>query len=430
MDDARPRDVKALLSEPMTAELAAKVAIVNSPQVQAEFERLGVARAAWVSAVRLPNPSVSGALVYGIDPSPEVDLDASINLTAILQLASRNGVADAQLQATAADVANSVVAIAYAAKRVFIEYQVAHLELSLRETITESWLASSGMAKQLYELGNVPQLRSANEQAFYEEMRVQQARASARVKAAREQVNANLGLWGQAGADWTIAATALPAPQTIAEANELVRDLETKAVGQSLGLAASRLRYEAAAKQTNLARFAGWFPEVHAGVRVARQQPEGEGVQWGAGPMIELGVPLFYQGQGESGAALAEMRRQSALIGDIAIRTRSASRAAIARLKTSAQMALHYRERILPLRGQVVEQTQLQYNAMSIGVFELLQAKNMEIAAHLAYLDIVKDYSMVRLDVEQLLAGGLSSVGAAESPTPTMATGAGSVSHD
>jgi outer membrane protein, heavy metal efflux system len=430
-DGAPTQQVQSLLARPLTAEQVGKIAVLNSPRLQAEFEKLGVARAQWVSALQLPNPVVGAALVYGIDDSPELDLDASMNVTGLLQLASRSGVMSAQLQATVQAIAHSALEIAFDARRAFVEYQVAVAELDLRETITASWSASAGMATQLFELGNVPELRRVNEQAFYEEMRVQQARASARVKAAREHVNARLGLWGMAGAQWTVDKELLPAPQTEADIASLVRDLESQAIAQSLGLAASRLRYEAAAKQANLIRFAGWFPQVHAGVRVARQQPDGEGVQWGAGPLVEVGVPLFYQGQGESGAALAEMRRQEALIDDIAIRTRSASRSATARLKTAAQMATHYREHILPLRGQVVEQTQLQYNAMSVGVFELLQAKNMEIGAHLSYLDIVKDYSLARLDVEQLLAGGLASAdGLQPQATPSISGVASSVAHD
>lgn len=410
VDGDQTERVKVLLAKPLTAESAGELAVLNSPRLQAEFEKLGVARAEWVGAVRLPNPSVSGALVYGIDPSPEIDLDASINVTALLQLASRNGVASAHLQATVQEVANDALQLAFEARRAFVEYQIASAELSLRETITSAWSASAAMAQQLFELGNTTELRSANEQAFYEEMRVQQARASARVKAARERLNAHLGLWGKAGAEWTVAKDRLPEPLTEEQTETLVRGLEASAVRHSLPLAAAKLRYEAAAKQANLARFEGWFPQIHGGVRVARQQPEGEGVQWGAGPMVEVGVPLFYQGQGESNRALASMRQQAAQLDDIAIRTRSVCRAAIARLKTAAQMANHYRERVLPLRGQVVEQTQLQYNAMTVGVFELLQAKNLEISAHLAYLDIVKEYALSKLEVEQLLAGGLPSL--------------------
>lgn len=423
-------ELRGLLAQPLNAERAGKIAIVNSPRLQAEFEKLGVARAAWVAALQLPNPQVGAALVYGIDDSPEVDIDASLNVTGLFLLASRSGVAGAQMEAAVREVAGAALDVAFDARRAFVDYQIAAAELALRETISQSWFASAEMAKRLFELGNVAELRSVNERAFYEEMRVQQARAEAKVEAAREQLNAALGLWGEEGAKWTAVAPTPPSPASIAEVSELTADLEARAVEASLSLSASRLRYQAFAKQANLTRFAGWFPQVHAGVRAARQKEDGEPAKWGAGPMVELGVPLFYHGQGETIAALAEMRRQEANLDDIAIRTRSASRAAIARLGTTAKMATHYRDVILPLRGQVVEQTQLQYNAMSIGVFELLQAKNMEISAHLAYLDVMREYWMLRLDVDQLLAGGLR-VGPTAPAAAAMPSGAApAAGHD
>src|SRR5690606_17892046 len=136
------------------------------------------------------------------------------------------------------------------------------------------------MAKRLFELGNVTEMRSVGERAFYEEMRVQQARADAKVKAAREQLNAVLGLWGEAGAKWT--AVAPTPPQSFEEFGEKLDNLEARAVEASLALSASRLRYQAFAKQANLTRFAGWFPQIHAGVRVARQKDDGEAAKWGA----------------------------------------------------------------------------------------------------------------------------------------------------
>lgn len=423
------REVTALLSQPMTAESAGKIAVLNSPRLQAEFERLGVARAAWVSALRVPNPAVGAALVYGIHDSPELDLDASMNITGLLMLPAQSGVAGAHVEAAVREVASAAVGIAFDARRAFVEYQIAVAELSLRETVTQSWFASAEMAKRLFELGNVPELRTVNERAFYEEMRVQQARADAKVKAARERLNAALGLWGLAGAQWTAVPPEPPAPESLAEVSRLTSDLEVRAVDASLGLGAARLRYQAFAKQANLTRFAGWFPQVHAGVRVAREKDDGEPARWGVGPAVELGVPLFYQGQGETAGAIAEMRRMEATLDDVAIRTRSASRETLARLETTVKMATHYRDVILPLRGRVVEQTQLQYNAMSVGVFELLQAKNMEIQAHLTYLDVLRDYWTLRLDVEQLLAGGLPAAGAI-SVAPATSMQPAAAAHD
>ncbi|MGD9713836.1 MAG: TolC family protein, partial [Thermomicrobiales bacterium] len=66
-----------------------------------------------------------------------------------------------------------------------------------------------------------------------------------------------------------------------------------------------------------------------------------------------------------------------------------------------------YRRVVLPLRSRIVERTQLQYNAMQVGVIQLLQAKQAQIDAGRAYLETVKDYWMARAGLEGALGGAL-----------------------
>jgi hypothetical protein len=81
------------------------------------------------------------------------------------------------------------------------------------------------------------------------------------------------------------------------------------------------------------------------------------------------------------------------------------------------------RETLLPLGHKVVSQTLLEYNAMSAGLFQLLQAKRDQIAAAESYVALVHDYWILRSDVEQLLAGRLTESSAVQtSPGDTPAT--------
>jgi outer membrane protein, heavy metal efflux system len=72
------------------------------------------------------------------------------------------------------------------------------------------------------------------------------------------------------------------------------------------------------------------------------------------------------------------------------------------------------RDVVLPLRQKVVEETQLQYNAMLVGVFQLLQAKREQIAAGATYIDHLREYWTARSNVEQLLAGRMAEASARE----------------
>ena len=64
---------------------------------------------------------------------------------------------------------------------------------------------------------------------------------------------------------------------------------------------------------------------------------------------------------------------------------------------------------MLPLRERIVRETQLHYNAMQVGVFELLRAREQQIQAAIAYVDALLDYWLARTDLEQLMSGRVPS---------------------
>jgi outer membrane protein, heavy metal efflux system len=60
---------------------------------------------------------------------------------------------------------------------------------------------------------------------------------------------------------------------------------------------------------------------------------------------------------------------------------------------------------ILPLRERITNETQLQYNAMQIGLFELLRARERQIDGGREYLRALYDYWSAQATIEQLLRG-------------------------
>ena len=236
-----------------------------------------------------------------------------------------------------------------------------------------------------------------NERSLYEESRVAFVRAEATLAGQREHLTALMGLWGRRG-NWTADAR-LPDPAPLPL---WLNDLEGRALSRSLDLQILRHRVEASAKRANLSTLRGWVPELRGGVSAERDQ---EG--WGIGPAASLELPLFYQGQGQTGVALAEMRRDRKMYGETAVRIRAAARTAAVGLKAAADSADYYKRVLLPLRQRILNDTQLEYNAMSVGVFQLLQAKRDQIETARAYVDLLREYWRLRAEVEQLEAGRL-----------------------
>jgi outer membrane protein TolC len=394
---------KALLAKPLDAGSAVQIALLNNQGLQAAFEELGVARARYVQALQLPNPTLDGALRYrgGDSDEPSIEVEALIDISQLFFLAFRGGVANAEAEAAKASVAGRVLDLALQTRVAFYGYQAAEQTLELRRSILVALRASFEAAQNLHTAGNITDLSYANEQALYEESRVAYTRAEATLRAAREELSALLGLWGKDG-DWT----AEPRLADELLTDESLPSMEGQAIERSLDLEIIRRRFEAAARGANVARARGWMPELRGGVAAEREEG-----QWGIGPAVAIEVPLFYQGQGEAGVALAQMRQEQKFYSDAAVRIRATSRSVAARLQLAAKSATYYKSVLLPLRERIVKETQLQYNAMSLGIFQLLQAKRDQIETARTYVEVLREYWVLRAEADQLLAGRLPRQG-------------------
>ena len=395
--------VQSLLMRPLTAESAAQIAVLNNRGVRAAFEEAGLARASLVQALRLPNPTAEAAMRFrGGDERPELELAAMIDLTDLLLLPVRGRAARAELDAAKLAVVGAILDLSFEARRAFYGYQAALETLELRRTVAQALNLSADTARRLRDAGNITELDLANEQAFYEESKLALQRAEVNAVTARERVNAVLGLWGR-GVAWQVTPR-LPEP---APAEIPLEALEARAVERSLDLALAKQRFAAAAQRANAASAGGWLPELKAGVSAERDE------EWGVGPAVELELPLFYQGQGEVGTAKSQMRREQNVYTDLSVRIRASARTSASRLSAAREAAAYYQKVLLPMKQKIVDETQLQFNAMSAGIFQLLQAKRDQVETAAAYVEQVREYWLARNDVEQLLSGRLAQEGLA-----------------
>jgi cobalt-zinc-cadmium efflux system outer membrane protein len=202
----------------------------------------------------------------------------------------------------------------------------------------------------------------------------------------------------------------------VAPSDVLTRDAESRAVRASIDLAMGQRQLDQARERESLARAEGWVPGLKAGVSAERGE---EG--WGIGPAAEVELPLFYQGQGETDSALAAARQQQRMLAHTAVAVRATARSLATRLSAAEQSLGFYERTVLPLRKRVLDQAQLQYNAMQIGVFQLLAAKREATVAEQKRLALLEEYWVARNELERLLAGKLGS----ERPSAALSAPAG-----
>jgi cobalt-zinc-cadmium efflux system outer membrane protein len=293
----------------------------------------------------------------------------------------------------------------------FYAHAAAEQTLDLRRTVAAATQASYELAQRIRKAGNSTALDLANERALHEQAKLDLAQAEAAALDTRERLNVLLGLWGT-NTSWTIRDR-LSDPPTDEPAGD---DIERRAVERSIDLAVARREIEAAARSLGIRRSFGLIPEAEAGV-AAEREPDGE---WAVGPAFSFPIPLFDQGTAATSKARAELERVRQRYVATAVEVRSVARAGRNRLLAARARADYFRRVIVPLRQEITRETQLQYNAMLVGAFQLLQAKQAEIEAGVEYIDALRDYWVARTQLEQVESGRTAQMADA-GPTMTSA---------
>ena len=398
LDAQVAQEVRALLQETLTVDGAVQVALLNNRRLQALYAELGVAQAEVVQAGLLKNPVFDGALRFPVAGGPvEPELTAALNFLDIFYLPLRKRVAEAQFADAKLQVTGVVLDFAATVQAAFYRHQANEQMLELLQTIVQALAASVEVARRLHAAGNITDLDLARERALVEEAKLSLRAAEIALRQSREHLNTLMGLWGTETA-WHTDRRLPDIPEQPLSFDEL----ESHALRQSLDLASARQRVIVAGEQAGVTRATALLPELSLGATGERRDGA-----WEVGPVLAFPIPLFDQGQARLGRAVAELRRVQQEYYALGVEIRAAARTVRERLQGAQDRALYYRDILLPLRERIVNDTQLQYNAMQLGVFELLRAREQQIQTAVAYVETLRDYWLACTDFGQLLSGRL-----------------------
>ncbi len=399
-DERAEAAVRALLKEELTAASAVQVALLNNPSIQTTYEKLGVTQADVVQAGLLRNPVFGLMARFPHDPPSKTNLEFQVaqDFLDLLMIPNRKALASEQFERVKQLVANEVVDLAAEVQRVY--YTVLGLrQLShLRRLVTDAASASFEMAGRIHAAGNISDLGLAMEQAQYERSRVALAQVETDRLTYRERLTRLMGLWGNQTA-WRLPDQLPAIPE-----DEIPLDrLESFAVTNRLDLAAARKEMEVVALALGIAMDLRWLGHVELGLSAER---DSDG-QWVTGPTLSLALPLFDQKQADLARLEAQLRESEHRFKAKAIEVRSEVRAARERLLGARETAAHYRKVLIPLEERIVALTLKEYNYMLAGVFQLLMAKQREYDAYQGYIEAVRDYWVMRAELERVLGGRL-----------------------
>jgi cobalt-zinc-cadmium efflux system outer membrane protein len=397
---------RSLLQRDLTQASAVEIALLNNPRLQATYERLGVAQADLVQAGLLRNPTLAASFHFPVShaATPAFSAVSGYEFSIVgefldlLLMPIRKRFARAEFERAKLEVASEVIEAVAQVRTAFYTVEAAQQMVEMRRTIAQAGEASAELAGRQHHAGNLSNLDLASEQATYAQARLDLARAEADLVANREQLNRLLGVWGR-DVEWKTAGTLAPLPD-----RELpLEHVESVAIDRRLDLKALRSQVEVAAASLSLTKHSRFVNAVSVG---GHYDKDPEGVSF-AGPNLELQLPIFDQGQAQVARLQAELRQTQRLLEAKSIEVRSEVRAARARLLASRATVSYYRETLLPLRERIVKLSQEQYNAMLVGVYQLLAAKQNEANAYREYIESLRDYWIARAELERAAGGAL-----------------------
>jgi len=254
--------------------------------------------------------------------------------------------------------------------------------------------------QKIHAAGNAPDLKLVEEQAAYSQSRIDVAMAEAAQREHREKLNRLLGLWG-GDTDWKLAGALPDIPATAPS----IHGLETLAVANRLDLAAARAELAGLVRALGLEKSFRFIGVLDFGVASSHDADSPAST----GPSARLELPLFNQGQPRIARAEAQLRMAQSRFEQLAVGIRSDVRELRDRMLSKRDMALFYRDDLLPTRRRILALTLLNYNAMLSGAFELFAAKREELDAEKSWIEARRDYWITRAELERAVGGDLDA---------------------
>jgi len=416
--DSAAARVKELLAQPLSAQAAVQIALLNNRGLQARYAALGIAEADLVQASRWSGPTLSFARLKRGD---EIEREASLffDVLGLISIPLSTKAQEQRFAAARHRAAEETLRLALDTRRAWLQAVAAQQATKYMEDVQLAAEASADLARRMAEVGNWPRLTRDREQAFYADATAQLARARQAQVAARERLTRLLGLWGDE-IGYVLPDRLPDLPGAVREGHEL----EVEALRKRLDVQAARRDAEGLAKSLELTKVTRYVDLFEIGA--LRNTETGQPVQ--RGWEVELRIPIFDFGGAR--AARAEYLYMQAVdrAADTAVRARSEVREAYGAYRTAFDLARHYRDEVVPLRKRISEEVLLRYNGMLSSVFELLADSRDAVASVNAYLGAQRDYWVADADLQMALTTGSPGAMGNETSAPA-ARGAAPAAH-
>jgi outer membrane protein TolC len=406
--------VAELLKQPLSADAAVQIALLNNRGLQAAFHELGIAEADVVQAGRLPNPGFSlGRSTQGDEVEREIGVH--VNLARLILMPTVQRIESRRFAQVQGAVTSQVLALAAETRKAWVQAVAADEGVRYTQLVQQAAEASAELARRMAQVGNWNKLQQAREQGFYADAALNLARAEQVQRSSRERLIRLMGLWG-AQLDFRLPERLPDLPAAPKE----WPNIEQTAMAQRLDVQAAKAGAEKMAQNLGLTKATRFINVLEFGATRAtsNEMPVKRGYEVG----FEL--PLFDWGDARVAKSEAVYMQAVEQAAQAAIDARSEAREAYGAYRSSFDIARHLRDEVVPLKKRIADENLLRYNGMLIGVFELLADARSQIASVNASIEALRDFWLAQADLDMALLGKPSLSATTSSPMAPAEAGA------
>jgi len=387
--------VNTLLSEPLSQENALRIALINNRSLQQTYAQIGISQSELVQAGLMRNPLLGYSIGRGGGVTTST-LSLDVAFLDLLWIPLRRELGGLALEETKLRVGDEVLKTARDVKKAYIDARVAQEQISLYESQLKSHEASVQLAIRQYTVGNLSKRSLLKIQDTYAHARLESMRLNQENAHVREALNRLLGLYGeQTQYILNKEPLKLSAPLVNSEG------LEARAIAHRLDMSAAIQGVDYAAAQAGYTKNRRLLSDMELSAQSEKTTDTDRFNTFG----VKIPIPIFDFGQGRMSKAEALYNQSVHHLYEVAVNIRSEVRESYALSRYAYDKAHETSEVIVPTNKQILEETQLFYNGMLDGIYELLEDQRRYGEARMESLSALGEYQKTQANLEYVLGG-------------------------
>lgn len=401
-DEQLKNAIQDMLSQELSIDTAVQIALLNNPQIQETFEKIGIAQADLIEAGLFSNPVFGAFFRYpnksGLPTNTEISVTQSFIDLFLVPLKTK--VAAGEVERVKCEVAYTILELSFEVEKTYYSLIAAQKKKTLLKNIIELAEIANEISLSQRKIANINSLEFHLRTADYLARVTELADTEADIVYHREEFNKLLGL-KRFDIRWSVPQELPP----IQDSEPSFDCIENIALNERLDIQAAKWEIENIKRKFPTVEW--WtFTDLQVGASTTRE-PEPNG-PWSTGPAITGQIPIFNFGQGARTRVTAEFRQAQATLNALENEVTAQVRKARDIVFVFRNQALVYKERVLPNQALVVQSTEELYNIMGTGIFDLLDTKRHEISAFLDYQMALKEYWISKVNLNKSIGGKLS----------------------